>query len=369
MYPLKLSRKRQRQGSLKDCSVASQVWLAAHVERRLSKTQLLTTSIPQSVVAILDPSTTTAVPLALRLSGQLLLGVTRIYGRKAKYLLDDCNEALLKIKMAFRTGGGAAAVDMSEEQEAAAREGINLKDRGAGLDFELMYGGDDAYDYWDMDLLKDGGARAGLAVGTQNARIDANIMDITLPEHEMLLDGAPDDGGAYDLNLDLDGFGGLDSQVYDGELDLGLDFDLGLDDPAGGNAKTAAEKRKKRPRSPTADGFDFDLDMDDTIEMEVGRDAPLDADRRSARESIGSALDAYKGADADITLGSGGLGPTEEEWEPPAWEPDIPMGGGADDDIEMTMDLGLDAFGQGPALRASSSPTLNWAIVFADQSR
>lgn len=37
--------------------------------------------------------------MALRLSGQLLLGVVRIYSRKAKYLLEDCNEALLKIKM------------------------------------------------------------------------------------------------------------------------------------------------------------------------------------------------------------------------------------------------------------------------------
>jgi hypothetical protein len=39
--------------------------------------------------------------MALRLSGQLLLGVVRIYSRKAKYLLDDCNEALLKIKMVW----------------------------------------------------------------------------------------------------------------------------------------------------------------------------------------------------------------------------------------------------------------------------
>lgn len=38
-------------------------------------------------------------PLALRLSGQLLLGVVRIYSRKARYLLDDCNEALMKIKL------------------------------------------------------------------------------------------------------------------------------------------------------------------------------------------------------------------------------------------------------------------------------
>lgn len=37
--------------------------------------------------------------MALRLTGQLLLGVVRIYSRKAKYLLDDCNEALSKIKM------------------------------------------------------------------------------------------------------------------------------------------------------------------------------------------------------------------------------------------------------------------------------
>ena len=41
--------------------------------------------------------------MALRLSGQLLLGVVRIYSRKAKYLLDDCNEALLKIKMVNTT--------------------------------------------------------------------------------------------------------------------------------------------------------------------------------------------------------------------------------------------------------------------------
>jgi len=36
--------------------------------------------------------------MALRLSGQLLFGVVRIYSRQAKYLLDDCNEALIKLK-------------------------------------------------------------------------------------------------------------------------------------------------------------------------------------------------------------------------------------------------------------------------------
>lgn len=44
--------------------------------------------------------------MALRTSGHLLLGVVRIYHRKAKYLLADCNEAFIKIKMAFRPGKG-----------------------------------------------------------------------------------------------------------------------------------------------------------------------------------------------------------------------------------------------------------------------
>lgn len=43
-----------------------------------------------------------AEPMALRLSGQLLLGVCRIYSRKAKYLLDDCNDALVTIRMVRR---------------------------------------------------------------------------------------------------------------------------------------------------------------------------------------------------------------------------------------------------------------------------
>ena len=91
----------------------AKVWLAAHMERKLSKAQTLQTDIEQSVGEYASYLTTIAQRtffidaimgqeievMALRLSGQLLLGVVRIYSRKAKYLLDDCNEALLKIKM------------------------------------------------------------------------------------------------------------------------------------------------------------------------------------------------------------------------------------------------------------------------------
>ena len=74
----------------------ARVWLSANLERRLSKPQILQSNIESSVSAIVDSG---QAPMALRLSGQLLLGVVRIYSRKARYLMDDCNEALLKIKM------------------------------------------------------------------------------------------------------------------------------------------------------------------------------------------------------------------------------------------------------------------------------
>jgi hypothetical protein len=45
------------------------------------------------------------VKLSLRTTGHLLLGIVRIYSRKAKYVLADCNEAFLKLKMAFKHGG------------------------------------------------------------------------------------------------------------------------------------------------------------------------------------------------------------------------------------------------------------------------
>ena len=70
--------------------------------------------------------------MALRLSGQLLLGVCKIYSRKARYLLDDCNDALVKIKLAFRPG----AVEMAENQVVASYQAITMaetKDIGISL--------------------------------------------------------------------------------------------------------------------------------------------------------------------------------------------------------------------------------------------
>jgi len=74
----------------------ARVWLAANMERKLSKKDCVQSNLDDSIQMLVDQN---SAPMALRLSGQLLLGVVRIYRRKAGYLLDDCNEALLKIKM------------------------------------------------------------------------------------------------------------------------------------------------------------------------------------------------------------------------------------------------------------------------------
>ncbi|ELT90565.1 hypothetical protein CAPTEDRAFT_161206 [Capitella teleta] len=96
----------------------ARIWLAAHWDKKLTKAHVFETNIEGSVEAIIQPK----VKLALRTSGHLLLGVVRIYSRKAKYLLADCNEAFVKIKMAFRPG----VVDLPEENREAAVATITL---------------------------------------------------------------------------------------------------------------------------------------------------------------------------------------------------------------------------------------------------
>ncbi|CAK7325992.1 unnamed protein product [Dovyalis caffra] len=105
------------------------IWIAAHLERKLRKNQVADTDIGVSVDSILFPE----VPIALRLSSHLLLGVVRIYSRKVNYLFDDCSEALLKVKQAFRS----TAVDLPPEESTAPYHSITLPETFDLDDFEL----------------------------------------------------------------------------------------------------------------------------------------------------------------------------------------------------------------------------------------
>ena len=77
------------------------------------------------------------MPLALRVSGHLLLGIVRIYQKKIKFLFTDCTEALVKIKMAFRPGlvnlplnerGGIAGVSSAQINVTVATGEYDMED-------------------------------------------------------------------------------------------------------------------------------------------------------------------------------------------------------------------------------------------------
>lgn len=87
----------------------AKVWHAAHGwndKKMGGRPQIFATNIAASVDSIVHP----AVPLALRVSGHLLWGVVRIYSKKVHYLLHDCNQAVLKLKLAFRNNSSTEQV-------------------------------------------------------------------------------------------------------------------------------------------------------------------------------------------------------------------------------------------------------------------
>jgi cohesin complex subunit SCC1 len=109
----------------------------------------------------------------------------RIYNRKAKYLLADCNEAFVKIKMAFRPG----VVDLPEENREAQHNQIYLVEEFPNFDAPLP-------DIADIDMSRH--------LSLNQSRID----EITMPDE-------------VPTNLQLDeGFGGVGMMdVNDGYTD------------------------------------------------------------------------------------------------------------------------------------------------------
>lgn len=100
----------------------AKIWLAAHWTKKLTKSAVFQTNIHDTCQDIAEP----VVPLALRVSGHLLLGVVRVYSRQVNYLFADCSEAMHKIRMAFKTGD----VNMAEETAQASGTALNMNGFG-----------------------------------------------------------------------------------------------------------------------------------------------------------------------------------------------------------------------------------------------
>ena len=73
-------------------------------------------------VSLLDRIMFPEVPIALRMSGHLLLGVVRIYSKKVDYLFHDCNLALNLLRKAF----DSINLNLPEDARKAPVQSITL---------------------------------------------------------------------------------------------------------------------------------------------------------------------------------------------------------------------------------------------------
>jgi cohesin complex subunit SCC1 len=227
----------------------SRVWLAAH-DKRVSKPTITQLDVSELADEIRDPAT----PLALRLSGQLLFGLVRIYQGKVQHLQTDCTDALSKMKTAFRPG----TVDLPPSASTAAPNAITFADNLDNLNMDM---GDIPFEAL-MDAAED---PFGAELQPRNAGADESEFNL-LPAADMLADAAGfDDMNPLDLNADeqLEPF-----PVDDEDAQVDLDFvgDDGFDDIG-------------------FDGDGFDMMGDDHksamlnesgLEVEMARAAPAD---------------------------------------------------------------------------------------------
>ncbi|KAJ2777827.1 sister chromatid cohesion protein 1 [Coemansia interrupta] len=285
----------------------AKVWLAAHLERKLTKAQLLQANIPGSVGAIIGQDQ--GPPLALRLSGQLLLGVSRIYARKARYLLEDCNDALIRIKMAFRPG----AADITSDNMVAAQNAITLPEALTEFDVLLptssrMFGANRGIMAMDMGTNPSTDMAAAAALNT------SRIQDITLAEQSfdvsMVARGA---GGA--------GFGEIDLLGRDDDFRLDLDDDFVFSPP---------------PQQMPEPVLGLDASA---LEPEIGRDAMqgLDASLAGARPEDISLLG--KGIDG-LDVQGGAMDITREDLGAGLDDGDVLRFGNDDNDLAMVSGFG-----------------------------
>mmetsp|Transcript_13860 Transcript_13860/g.25659 ORF Transcript_13860/g.25659 Transcript_13860/m.25659 type:complete len:747 (+) Transcript_13860:201-2441(+) len=264
------------------------IWLAAHWDKKVSKAQVFQTDIPQSAQTIKGMTT----PLALRLSGHLLLGLVRIYQRKVKYLFTDCSEALVKIKMAFRPG----VVDLPYTGNSAKQGTGNTVTLG---EFELVHSGGD---FEGVEPVLDEWMHSTLASQNVSRNIDITL-EIT-PRTTASRKGSSTGGSRRGPEEDLD----------EGEADEWAPFEFDDSGGAGGMEIASGSRSGSRSGSSQPRPEDDGKSNGSSIEVEVARDAArqsnvgaLDTSTGDMLQIQGKAADTEAQADTsmlDMTTGS-----------------------------------------------------------------
>lgn len=108
----------------------AKIWLAAHLQTKLTKAMVFQTDVRLSVERILRPD----APMALRLTSNLLLGVVRIFARKTRYLLVESSEVLGRMKV------WSAGVDEVDGNRAPYASITIAGDADVDIDLEGLVG-------------------------------------------------------------------------------------------------------------------------------------------------------------------------------------------------------------------------------------
>ncbi|KAI3438065.1 hypothetical protein D9Q98_000508 [Chlorella vulgaris] len=132
------------------------VWIASWSQRGLKRQEVFSCSLPAAVDSIINPE----APLALRLSGQLLLGLVRLYLRKLQFLEEDAGLALRGLNKNAAAGQGGPTVDLPDGG-VAPELAITLQD--SGYDPMAQFVGNELFPSFESSLYgeADGGAYGG----------------------------------------------------------------------------------------------------------------------------------------------------------------------------------------------------------------
>lgn len=230
------------------------MWLASNYDKKLSKNQLLSTNIVTSSNIIsskqldsLNAASDTGNTITLRLSGQLLLGIVKIYSRKTKYLLDDINETLYKLKNSFKYASGATlgtstaiTVNLPPQQTTMTNFSRTLL-QDQVTDLDLFYQDDLRLDEPEQTTNTEALISQVSSLGQDLAEYDRSV-EVARGDETMDMD--------FDLNLDDSIEQGRDAQIPMSEGETSV-LDLGKDLP---------------DLHSTDAGLDFDLEPLETIE-------------------------------------------------------------------------------------------------------
>ncbi|PHH59015.1 hypothetical protein CDD81_3941 [Ophiocordyceps australis] len=252
----------------------AQAWLSANLERKLSKNHILQCNVSDSVEAIMTPN---QAPMALRLSSQLLLGIVKIYRRKTRYLLEDCNEILVRVKMMVRSSGNN---DMAVNLQMPNPEALTLPNKiGPGDNLEVPPPPDASWLLSQDDDL-------GVTPVGRKGRV-SNNREINLQED-------------FDNSQFLQGSKGLEEDALAPMDDLELELDFGLDIDGGVSQSIEIGRDAPAQREPDDDVLS-ELGLMPQAELATAKD-------ESRALDFGDDTVRIADADGDIPMGDDEFG-------------------------------------------------------------